>query len=480
MAMIRKILIPLIALMLILVGSELLYTQIFYPNDLRQYAPMGFFSDKPLLQQAQVVYLGESSNHTFVVEDEDRRKVSDMVADYFPALRCADITQDAAHAEVYYHLLRRIPEEAPVQTVVVTMNLRSMGPSWFDTGLETALQKQLVLLKDHPNLLKRLLLGLKAYDHRTTEECQKDLKEYWRQHPLEGNHADVLGWADSVGGVGANFIKKYAFEIGLEDNALVRKFDEIAALSKARGWNLVFHILPINLELSDSLVGTELRQIIYRNRDLVKQHYEQMGVTVVDNVDLLPDSLFLDKDWPTEHFNERGRRMVAERIAQAVAPLHAGQYRPYESIPRTPRYHYEHHCEDEVPWGGFKSLTFEKSYSGQRSSVISSDDPFGTTLELWTRDLPKGITSVDVGCWLYQPSLRHDGKLALELSGSEHDGRWEGKPLQELNETTGRWVPISYTFELDSALYKNPTIKIYVMNTTPTKIYVDDVVIDFR
>ncbi len=50
-----------------------------------------------------------------------------MLDDLMPEVRCSDITQDAAHAEVYYYLLKNIPEHSQVKTVVVTMNLRSFG-----------------------------------------------------------------------------------------------------------------------------------------------------------------------------------------------------------------------------------------------------------------------------------------------------------------------------------------------------------------
>ena len=102
--------------------------------------------------------------------ENDPKAISDMVWAYFPNARCGDMTKDASHAEIYYNMLKLIPKESSVETVVVTMNLRSFDAGWIYSRLETALQKQLVLLKNYPPLVNRFLLAFKAYPIRSEAE----------------------------------------------------------------------------------------------------------------------------------------------------------------------------------------------------------------------------------------------------------------------------------------------------------------------
>jgi hypothetical protein len=41
-----------------------------------------------------------------------------------------------------------------------------------------------------------------------------------------------------------------------------------------------------------------------------------MGVTVVDNLELLGDRHFRDRDFPTEHYDQAGREQIAAAIAE--------------------------------------------------------------------------------------------------------------------------------------------------------------------
>ena len=39
---------------------------------------------------------------------------------------------------------------------------------------------------------------------------------------------------------------------------------------------------------------------------------------MVDNFYQIPDSCFVDRNWPTEHYNYQGKKIVAENIKKAI------------------------------------------------------------------------------------------------------------------------------------------------------------------
>ena len=219
-----------------LVGMNWVYAKWFYPNDLKTHSEMIELSWKAAEDSLQVVYLGESSNKTYAYRDKDKRKISEMVAEGLPELRCGDITKEASHAEIYYYLLKNIPKENTIETVVVTMNLRSFGPYWIYSTLETALQKQLVLMKGYPPLMGRALLAFKAYPIHTksawNQLADKEFKtaklEFPYPFPFETAQAwnydfavkgvkDVEGNRDqAMTELTSHFVKNYAFQVFLE------------------------------------------------------------------------------------------------------------------------------------------------------------------------------------------------------------------------------------------------------------------------
>lgn len=321
----------------LLVLMNWIYTRWFYHQDLLEHSDIVAASWQVAADSCELVYLGESSNKTYGSKDQDQRKISEMIAELLPDMRCGDITQDAAHAEVYYYLLKNIPEENQIRTVVVTMNLRSFGASWIYSSLETALQKKLVLMKGYPPLMKRALLAFKAYPIHTKDEWYQKAQDSWTNTPLcfpypfpykttrEWNRAIAYeGVKDSLGNdnqalteLTSHFIKNYAFQIH-DNNPRVRDFDRIVKLAKKRGWKLVFNILAENTDRAQELVGDDLLFLMRENAEYLVKRYEAQGVTVVNNLEAVRDIEFIDRSWPTEHYFEEGRRIIAREVVKKL------------------------------------------------------------------------------------------------------------------------------------------------------------------
>ncbi|MBR3413434.1 MAG: hypothetical protein IKG81_12175 [Bacteroidales bacterium] len=322
MKAVARITLILIALALLADG---LYRLLFWQHDRQAFSgPLASLVDKIDSTGADILYLGESSNHTFGLQDADTAWISEMIARQFPSLQVCDMTHDASHAEIYYQLLRNLHRSTPVSTVVVTMNLRSFGPDWIYSTLETALQKRLVMLQNRPPLVNRAVLSFKAYDIKTTPERYAQMRHYWDHHPLP-RHPSVPAWADSLNTdsttMPGTFVRSYAFVIDTLHNPRVHDFDRIVRLAQQRGWKLVFNIMAEDVEWADSLVGPDLTGLILSNAQLLEQRYSRMGVTVVNNIDAVPDSLFRDRDWTTEHYIQRGRQIIADNVSAVLRQI---------------------------------------------------------------------------------------------------------------------------------------------------------------
>ena len=318
----------------LLVALDAIYRWTLYPADLEANCTLMQRSLQPLSEGDDIIYLGESSNHAVADDEEDKRFISDMLQDMLPGHRVGNLDKDACHSGVYYDIMRNIPVESPVRTAVVTVNMRSFSTEWIYSSLETALNKERVMMKKAPALYRRLLLVTKAYTHWSEDErtalVLKGLEEQTFVPPdglpytsaAQWDHAvaDVY-WAkgareDTVG-LATHYVKDFACTVD-EDNPRVQDFDRIVSLCRSRGWHLVLHILPDNEDQMTELVGPELVEILRRNGTFIENRYTRMGVTVVNNQGLVRDADFRDRDFPTEHYRQAGREAIASAIAAVI------------------------------------------------------------------------------------------------------------------------------------------------------------------
>ncbi len=335
--MVKKLTYKLLLLLLLLVGMNLFYRAFFFEKDIQQYSDVvNQVREIPL--DATMVYIGESSNTNARPTDSDKRSISAFVGDFFPGLGVYDITKPASHAGIYKVLLAQIPEESEVETVVVTLNLRSFNAQWIHSELETPLLKSLILLKQGPPLYNRGLLSFKAYPIHSEKEWEERFKKQWvkaKFHPpFPGEFSDVKHWdkwmfdtgvRDSAGNydweqtpLACHYIKGYGFQIDPKKNPRVADFDELVKLAEKRKWKLVFNLLAENTDKARELVGEDLLFLINENARFLKDRYSAMGVLVVDNLYEVEDEQFTDQNWTTEHYGEKGRKTVAANVARAL------------------------------------------------------------------------------------------------------------------------------------------------------------------
>lgn len=320
------------AALVALLGVVYRYT--LYPADLENNCTLMQRSLLPVSEGDDIIYLGESSNHAVADDEPDQRFISDMLQDLLPDHKVGNLDKDACHAGVYYDIMRNIPKDSPVTTAVVTVNIRSFSTEWIYSDLETALNKERVMMKKAPALYKRMLLAFKGYTHWGEEERRQIVRQQLKRQrfdpPAGLPYSTAAQWDCAVAndmwsrGVSedtivltTHYVKCFACQID-DDNPRIRDFDRIVRLCRQRGWHLVLNILPDNEEQMTELVGPELVELVRRNGTFVEERYNVPGVTVVNNQGIVADSNFRDRDYPTEHYRQAGRQAIATALAAAI------------------------------------------------------------------------------------------------------------------------------------------------------------------
>ena len=462
---------------MLLVAMNWVYTKWFFEKDLLEHSDIIELPRQVVADSCQVVYLGESSNNTYGYAESDHRKISVMVSAYFPKVRVGDMTKSASHAQTYYNMLKQVPKDAPVETVIVTMNLRSFDAGWIYSRLETALRKQIVLLQDYPPLMNRFLLAFKAYPIRSEEEWDAIARKHWKKDPLdfpydfEWNNTHQWDSAMAWGGwhgfdgqrdqqlteLACHYIKSYAFQIR-DDNPRIKDFDAIVDLCRERGWHLIFNLMAENVDKANELVGKDLLFLMKQNRDYLMQRYDtQEDVTVVNNLDLVRDVNFIDQDWTTEHYYGEGRHIIAHQVAQALRQYYPNEYQDLGLL----QYEAGHYC-------------FEGS-----EDVLNVERPYSQTLILPADSLQPDWGMVNIAVEMLQPDTLNDAQLVIEKDGEQ--GKTStyydlGSQIQSI----GKWEFATFALPIDSTFREAGQIKYFVYNPSASSVRVRRFDISFR
>ena len=333
---IKRILLKLLMLVLLLAVLDVLYFFTLYPKDMKENCTLMEISQRAK-EGVDIVYLGESSNHTYSEDDTDKRFICEMVDDFLPEHHVGNLAKDACHAGVYYDILANIPRKNEVKTVIVTVNMRSFTSEWIYSSLETALRKEQIFMKKAPALYKRMLLAFKVYPIWTEEERSAIIIKGFEQQkftlPYDAPYHNAREWDRLIAGgftlfngekpssdtlsLACHYIKDFACQLD-ERNPRVRDFDKIVKLCQRRGWQPVYNILAENVDQIDSLCGSDLIYLLEQNVQYIIDRYEPQGVIVVNNLREVRDCDFRDRDFPTEHYKQTGRLTIAKNVADAI------------------------------------------------------------------------------------------------------------------------------------------------------------------
>ncbi len=491
--MLKKVFIKILALFVLLIILNYVYSKWFYENDIQKYSNI-INLVRNIPENADIIYIGESSNTTFRGEDIDKRTISDFIGDYFPNLNICHITKPASHAGIYKVLLKKIPQDNNAKTIIVTLNLRSFDAQWIYSNLETPLQKSLVLLKQYPPLVNRFLLSFKVYDIKTKQEREQQFKAKWRKDvfhlPFKFQFKDVIEWdywmvTNGIKDVNGNYdkaktelachyIKAYAFQIDTLNNPRIKDFDHIIEYAKERNWNLVFNLLAENTEKAQKLVGNDLIYMINKNAEILKKYFRRRGVVVVDNLNCVEDELFIDQNWTTEHYAEKGRKEIAKNVAEALKLWYANSFAEvdYKNAYKTTFFN---DCDKDVIWGQMQTITSEMAHSGTKSSKVGGDNKFSITMEYPLKIIPDSIKNMlRIELWYYELDTNSKAKLFVQAEGENFKYFHKSFVLDSSITNIDKWTKYTTNMSIPDSIKQADLMKVYIYNPSNKILYIDD------
>lgn len=345
MSTLRYILPRVFLVLAILFALNWVYEKYFWWDDLETHADV-LNNLRKVEQEADMLYLAESSNSDSPLDDPDKRSIHEFAASYYPELKFRVVEKGALHARIYAALIENLSKESSIQTVVVTMNLRSFSADWIHSDLESFLSKVELMMAPRPPLVNRFLLTVRHYQRSSEKERWAVIHEKWKNEkikwPYDFEYDNIYdwdrgmaekGWYDESGEwdqeqvqLGTQFIKNFGFQIDAKSNPRVKDFDRIVELCEERGYNLVFNLLAENSEGMHRLLGKELLYLLRQNRDFLKNRYEKNGVIVVDNLEAVPEKEFSDKLFPTEHYAHEGRKTIGRNLALRLRTFYSDKF----------------------------------------------------------------------------------------------------------------------------------------------------------
>lgn len=290
-------------------------------------------------EDADVIYFGESSNFHGTLMDSNQFAISTVLDKQLPDLKVDVIHNSGIHAGTYYAVIQNIPESHKVKYLVITMNFRSFTSNWRYSQSENYLAKTERMLEPGLPVFNRFMVSLKAYDYKTNKERSEQVNKDWRK-PLglpDFRYDNVISWDSAMAWqtwindnedlnidnipLACHYIKNFAFNIDTLTNERIMDFDNIMNLAHQKGYTIVFNLLGENIEEGEKLVGSHLTSLIETNRQLLVKRYTKKGAVVVDNLYNVPDSCFIDRGWPTEHYNQTGKNLIANSLAKKIQEI---------------------------------------------------------------------------------------------------------------------------------------------------------------
>jgi hypothetical protein len=488
----------------------------FFESDLQQYSSIiNIVRNVP--EKTDIIYVGESSNMTHHKEDKDTNNISDYTAEYFPDLNFYPINFPAGHSGMYKYLISNIPENNNIKNIIITLNLRSFGQQWISSTMETEMQLQMVLLRPYPALVNRAMLSFKDYEIKTGKEWEKTFVDQWAQDsiyfPFNFPYNNIKDWDVATAKAGVLYpdstkdiertalacfhIKAFGFNIDTLTNPRIKDFNEIIAYCKGRGWNVTLNLIPENHQKVKSLVGDALWHLMKSNRTILKDYYTRKGVSFSDNLELVEDNEFIDQHWTSEHYAEKGRRALADQLANSLKSIYPEHYKDqqyeefvqiydpvfvlnkYIDLSTTDSLYFKLNFE-KLGLEQQKELSMEQSFSGEKSNKINAKSPYSVNIELSLKKLKRNLHhKLYIRAKVMQTALNEKFVLVFQSKGA--GGKyWKGIPVNKQLKSINKWEDISFSMDTPEEFKSIEGLKVYFFKPSEGSVYIDDFELIFK
>lgn len=319
----------------VLIVFNFVYEGTFWSHDIRHQSE--FITDVWAVQDtADILFLGDCSDAFYRDQDESYLGISDYLNMRLPDQQVAAVSQSGFHGGVYHKLLQNVSDSASIKTVVVTLNMRAFTAPIIWSKNENQLNKRMVMLEDRPPLVNRFMLSFQGYTVLSEDERLERIQTSWETDSLHNDNlpfATLWQWFDSTRTgawnpagkpiapqdreLAALYIQNYSFSIDTAANPMIAHYDAICELAQERGWNLLFLLVPDNLQKAELYGGPELRKMVEQKHDLLTHRYTTKGAVVMRSQLESWEDLFVEPN-PNSHYKAWGRYTLGYETADKM------------------------------------------------------------------------------------------------------------------------------------------------------------------
>lgn len=277
-----------------------------------------------------IVLFGDSVMNAISYKDLDIRSLKEMILkdknivnydiDYF--------CHYGYHFGVYYMLIQALKYlDLLPKIIILPINMRSFSPQW---DLKPAYQ-----FDDTINEIKDFFIMKKEINLNCPYDIDKQIDynmavnleaEFWiDKFKIIKSYEDIVNLkydtdAENKIKYQTFFIYHYLYKLN-ENNRKLRLLEQILKCLENEKVKIVMYFTPININAGQKFVGkdfiTYFRENVNMVLDMLKT-YEKDNLVFENFSELCDCSCFTYDDDPTEHLNEKGRKLLSDRIMKTI------------------------------------------------------------------------------------------------------------------------------------------------------------------
>ena len=279
--------------------------------------------DRALSRPMDIVYFCDSTNFAYAREDADKRRMSRVLQDRLPDREVFALDHGAFNMRMYLALCRYMVRRGrKPDLLIVPVNMRSFSPGW-DLRPDWQFERELFLLR-HPRL-RCFFKPLAVFKAVCTNEISVD--DYQRTAVYCGEElVGTVAQFDFARAAGATLTEEqvrktliFHYMYSLEpDHRLLRAMREIVDTLRPIGAKVIFYATPLPVDTGENYLPGRFRKAVAANVEIVKSTLREKDAALLDLTQQVPADCFSWTLYPDEHLNQRGKAVVADRLAEAV------------------------------------------------------------------------------------------------------------------------------------------------------------------
>lgn len=274
--------------------------------------------DKYLRDETQIIYFGSSDIKHAPLKDTDRSSIVEMLSKINPAYTIGDISQNAYYLGIFEALFKHI-SKSPIKpkAVVIPISLMSFSPGWDKfPGLQFE-REQFYFTK--PPLIAYFFRPLTIMRAINTNEVifseYQQLPVYYGKEKIGivSDFDNPKYRTTTTENISNKFIFLYMGSLD-KNHRKLKSLDNIIDLADKAGIKLYVYINPIDFKNGERYVGPDFVKQTTANTETICSILKEKNLPCLNLAFSLDSSYFDYSIYPGEHFNEKGRKFIAEQV----------------------------------------------------------------------------------------------------------------------------------------------------------------------